>query len=61
MEEDICNYFPEQISIVMVEGKQIDTKETEFINIEEDAHGRDLMTFKYQGKEYKSLVLTKYV
>lgn len=61
MEEDICNYFPEQISIVMVEGKEIDTNETEFLNIEEDVHGRDLMTFKYQGKEYKSFVLTKYV
>lgn len=31
----------------------------EFLNIEEDEMGRDLITFLYKGKEYKSLVRTK--
>jgi hypothetical protein len=61
MENDICNYIPEQISIVMVDGEQIDTNNVEFLNIEEDVHGRDMMTFNYQGKEHKSIVLTKYI
>lgn len=34
-----------------------DSNEIEFLNIEEDFHGRDLMTFNYKGKEYKSLVV----
>tara|TARA_B100001939_G_C16905583_1_gene602130 strand:- start:1059 stop:1220 length:162 start_codon:yes stop_codon:yes gene_type:complete len=34
-----------------------DSNEIEFLNIEEDFHGRDVMTFLYKGKEYKSLVV----
>ena len=31
----------------------------EFLNIEEDIQGRDVMTFEYNGKEYKSFVFAK--
>jgi hypothetical protein len=47
-----------QSSYVSVNGQKIDIEETEFINIEEDIYGRDLMTFSYKGKEYQSYVTT---
>lgn len=36
-----------------------DSKKIEFIDIEEDIYGRDLMTFEYQGKTYQSYVFSK--
>jgi hypothetical protein len=42
---------------VFVNGEKVDVEETQFVNIEEDISGRDLMTFTYKGKEYKSFVL----
>jgi hypothetical protein len=37
-----------------VKGERIDEREVEVLNIEEDIQGRDLLTFKYKGKKYKS-------
>jgi len=42
---------------VIVDGEKIRVDETEFINIEEDMQGRDLMTFKYKGIQYQSYIL----
>ena len=43
-------------SYVYVNGEKIDMDRVEFLNIEEDASGRDLVTFNYEGKEYQSFV-----
>jgi hypothetical protein len=42
-----------------VEGEWIPVSVTEFLNISEDIHGRDVMTFTYGGKVYESLVIMK--
>jgi len=36
----------------------VDVDLTEFLNIEEDSQGRDVMTFGYLGVEYKSNVVS---
>jgi archaellum component FlaG (FlaF/FlaG flagellin family) len=41
---------------VLVDGEQVDLADTEFVDIEEDSLGRDLMTFNYKEATYKSLV-----
>jgi hypothetical protein len=43
---------------VIVDGKQVPINDyaIEFITIEEDLYGRDVMTFIYNGKEYQSLI-----
>jgi len=46
-------------TFIIVNGEQIDTTKVEFLNIEEDISGRDLMTFVYEGKTYQSFVLIK--
>lgn len=46
-------------SHVRVEGEWIPVSVTKFLNIEEDIHGRDVMTFTYGGKVYQSLVIMK--
>lgn len=61
MDEDICNWMPEVISCVIADGKYIPADEVEFIDIEESFEGRDVMTFKYEGKIRKSEVVTKYI
>lgn len=43
-------------SYVYVNGEKIDVEKVEFLNIEEDISGRDLMTFIYEGKEYQSFI-----
>lgn len=43
-------------SYVMVNNNWIPVSDTEFLNIEEDLQGYDLMTFKYNGKTYRSRV-----
>ena len=53
-EEDIALLANAKCAFVSVNGQKVDLEETEFINIEEDIHGRDLMTFSYKGKEYQS-------
>ena len=42
---------------VKAEKEWVDVDKTEFINIEEDFHGHDLMTFEYGGVEYQSNVV----
>jgi len=44
---------------VFVDGDYIlwDKDKMTFINVEEDFYGRDQITFEYNGKEYKSLVV----
>ena len=61
MEEDICNWIPEQISIVNVNGIEIPVDEVEVLNIEEDYQGRDVLTFMYKGEKRTSMVTTKYI
>ena len=49
-----------RISMVTVKGEQIPLDDCEFLNIEEDMSGRDLVTFKYKGIEYQSFVTLGY-
>jgi len=44
---------------VIVGGELIPQEQTEFVNIEEDFNGRDVVEFNYQGKTYKSWVVVK--
>lgn len=37
-------------------GQEVNVKDVEFIDIEEDFNGRDLMTFEYKGEVGKSYV-----
>ena len=39
---------------VYVNQERVNEQEVEVLNIEEDMQGRDLLTFIYKGKEYKS-------
>jgi hypothetical protein len=61
MEEDICNWTPEEISCVIVNGEKIPVDNVEFLDISEDIHGRDLMTFIYLGEKRQSYVVKKYI
>jgi len=61
MEEDIANWMPEQVSCVIVDREYIPIDNVEFLNVEEYIDGRDLVTFKYGGKERKSHVVIKYL
>jgi hypothetical protein len=61
MEEEICNWLPEQISCVIVDGIHVPVDEVEFLNIEESFDGRDLMTFNYKGQRKQSYIITKYI
>jgi hypothetical protein len=61
MEEDICNYLPEEISCVIVNGQDIPVDNIEFLDISEDITGRDLMTFMYNGEKRQSYVVKKYI
>jgi hypothetical protein len=49
-----------RINLVTVKGKQLAMDEVEFVDVEEDMSGRDLVTFKYEGQIYKSFVTTGY-
>ena len=44
---------------VSVEGELIPQEQTEFVNIEEDFNGRDVVTFNYHGVQYKSWIVVK--
>lgn len=54
-EDQFLDYEPPQY--VIVEGEKIRAGDVEFVNIEEDMQGRDLLTFNYKGKQYQSYVL----
>ena len=47
------------MSFVIVKGDRISTEQVEFLNIEEDFDGADLMTFNYKGEQYTSRVYGK--
>ena len=49
----------EQRSTVVVNGEHIPTDDVEFLDIEEDVMGRDVMTFTFNGEKYTSNVFTR--
>ena len=46
-----------QIPYVMLDGEEIRLTEVEFLNVEEDICGRDLITFMYEGETHQSYVV----
>ena len=52
---------PKRVNYVFVGGDSIPLNDVEFLNIEEDIHGRDVITFNHNGQEHKSLVVTKFI
>jgi hypothetical protein len=53
-------YEPERISMVHIGNAEwIPLDSTEFLNIEEDIHGQDIVTFNHKGKTYQSKVIIK--
>lgn len=61
MEEDICNWIPEEISCVIVNGEHISIDNVKILDISEDIYGRELITFVYNGERKQSLVVKKYI
>lgn len=61
MEEDICNWLPVEISCVVVQGEKIPVDNVKILDIEEDIHGRDLVSFMYNGEKKQSHVVKKYI
>ena len=58
-DDDIID--PKPIPLVHIgEGNWIPLDQTEFLNIEENIYGEDVVTFNYKNKEYKSKIITKY-
>jgi hypothetical protein len=49
----------EKASHISYKGEWIPLSEVEFVNIEEDFSGRDLITFRKDGKEHQSFVVLK--
>ena len=49
----------EKASHISYHGEWIPLSEVEFVNIEEDFSGRDLITFRRDGKEHQSFVILK--
>lgn len=41
---------------VCIKGEWIPSESVEFVDISEDFQGYDIMTFKHEGKEYKSKI-----
>jgi len=48
-----------QTSHINYNGELIPLSSVEFVNIEEDFSGLDLVTFRKDGKEYQSFVILK--
>jgi len=53
--------YSDRKSYVCIEGEYIpfDEDKMEFLNIESDEYGRDVLTFIYDNKKYKSLIVLK--
>jgi len=47
------------IPYVTLNGEEIRLDNVEFLNIEEDINGRDLVTFKHDGETHQSYVVNK--
>lgn len=56
--EDEGEAFGERRMYVLVNGERVNADEVETLNIEENFLGQDLLTFKFNGKIYQSLVFT---
>ena len=56
MEKDICNFLPEMIETASVDGKEIPLEELKIESFEVDHHGREVVTFTYQGKKRISFI-----
>ena len=54
VEESFKEFLTEKPIYVIVNGNRIDEREVEFLNIEEDYLGRDILTFNYKEKKYTS-------
>ena len=54
-------YYEEKVPHVLVGEDWVPTDEVEFLDIEEDIQGYDVMTFLYKGEEIKSRVVLKYI
>ena len=52
-------YGYQATSYVSVDGEYVPVDEVEFLDIEEDIMGKDLMTFKYAGKKMTSYIIIK--
>tara|TARA_R100000005_G_C4953669_1_gene173067 strand:+ start:546 stop:716 length:171 start_codon:yes stop_codon:yes gene_type:complete len=48
-----------QIPYVMLDGEEIRLDNVEFLNVEEDIDGRDLITFEHEGERYQSYVILR--
>ena len=46
-----------QIPYIMLDGEEIRLDNVEFLNIEEDISGRDLITFKHEGVTHQTYVI----
>lgn len=55
------NWFPKQLPCVIVEGNPVPTENIEVLNVHEDIHGRDVITFMWKGQQKESFVVLKYV
>ena len=51
----------EQQSFICYNHEWIPLSEVEFVNIEEDFSGRDLVTFRKDGAEHNSFVIMKWI
>ena len=47
----------ESVAHVFVNGSPVPVDQVEFLDIEEDFTGRDIMTFVYEGKECRSHIV----
>ena len=54
-------FYEEKVPHVLVGEDWVPTDEVEFVDIEEDFQGYDVMTFLYKGEEIKSRVIIKYI
>jgi len=54
VKETYDKFLTENPIYVIVNGDRVNEREVEFLNIEEDYQGRDILTFNYQGKKYTS-------
>jgi hypothetical protein len=58
MDEEIDNTCCKK-AFVIVDGEYVAVDDTVFLNISEDFDGRDLYTFKYNGKTYSKNIIIK--
>ena len=47
------------IPYVTLDGEEVRLDNVEFLNIEEDINGRDLVTFNYEGERHQAYVIHK--